>query len=78
MNLGLLYRGSENDFDAYTFHSKVNGFTPTVTVVKTTGGKIFGCYLNCKIINSNDWIADPSKKSFIFSLDNNSIHRLKD
>jgi len=31
----------------------------------------FGAFLNCKTIQSNDWISDPTGLSFIFSLDHN-------
>lgn len=36
-------------------------------LAKAMTGNIFGGYLNCKIVDTNDWIADPSKKSFLFS-----------
>jgi hypothetical protein len=55
----------------------VDGLAPTITLVKTPSS-IFGCYLQCKITSTNDWIPDATRKSFIFSLTHNTIHRLKE
>lgn len=76
-NASLVYRASENDFSAQAYHRAVDGIAPTITLVKTPA-TVFGCYLQSKITTSDDWIPDASRKSFIFSLTNNSIHRLKD
>ncbi len=73
----LIYRASEHSFSTKAYHASVNGVGPTITLVKAQGNRIFGCYLHCKIDNTNDWIADPSGKSFIFSFDKQSLHRLR-
>jgi hypothetical protein len=78
INTSLVFRASEHGFSADTYHSKVQGLSPTITLIKTTTGKIFGCYLNCKIAKTGDWIPDASRKSFIFSLTQGTIHKLKD
>lgn len=77
VNATLAYRASENDFSCSSYHKAVDGVAPTITLVKTPS-TVFGCYLNCKITATNDWIPDVSRKSFIFSLTRGSIHRLKD
>lgn len=41
-SLKLLYRGSRNGFQASAFHSCCDNVSDTVTVIKTTGGYIFG------------------------------------
>ena len=41
-SLKLLYRGSHNGFQASAFHSCCGNVSGTVTIIKTTGGYIFG------------------------------------
>ena len=40
----LLYRDSRGEWEARTFHSKCDNAGPTMVVVKSTGGSIFGGY----------------------------------
>lgn len=44
-SLNLLYRGSRDGFQASTFHSSCGNVPGTFTVIKTTGGYIFGGYI---------------------------------
>ncbi|KAF2072806.1 hypothetical protein CYY_005880 [Polysphondylium violaceum] len=64
----LLYRASENEFEASTFHEKCDGQGATITLIKTTDGNIFGGY------NSQSWTSNPNSngdnKCFIFTLVN--------
>ncbi|KAF2073603.1 hypothetical protein CYY_005092 [Polysphondylium violaceum] len=64
----LLYRASENDFDGFKFHSKCDHKGPTITIIETTDGDIFGGY------NSQDWKSEMGyygdNKCFIFTLIN--------
>ena len=68
----LLFRASENSYNASNFHSKCDGYNNTLTLVKTTNGKIFGGFTDAT------WDQSSSNKSgsngFIFSLDNNEIY----
>ena len=40
----LKYRGSDNYFSAQAFHQKCDNVGPTITVVKSEFGEIFGGY----------------------------------
>ena len=66
-----LYRASEDGFDPLDFHFKCDGYSNTLTVMKTTDNYIFGGY------TSNLWdsygpagIQKPDSNAFIFSLIN--------
>lgn len=50
----LLYRGSEQKFNAGLFHSMCDLKGPTLTLVQSTKGKIFGGY------TSMSWDKDKS------------------
>jgi hypothetical protein len=64
----LLYRGTNDGFEARKFHSKCDGHLPTLTIVKVrNSGNIFGGYTEA------DWSGDRFKtdsNAFIFSLKN--------
>ncbi|KAF2077889.1 hypothetical protein CYY_000767 [Polysphondylium violaceum] len=64
----LLYRASENDFNAVMFHTKCDYKGPTITIIETTDGYVFGGY------NSQDWKSKNTyygdNKCFIFTLRN--------
>ena len=40
----LLYKGSSNDFDHRPFNENCLGKSPTIAIVKTLEGKIWGAY----------------------------------
>ncbi|KAF2075714.1 hypothetical protein CYY_002956 [Polysphondylium violaceum] len=67
-NFVLLYRASENEFSVSSFHEKCDNKGPTITVIKTTSGDVFGGY------NSQAWKSEGGaygdKKCFIFTLVN--------
>jgi hypothetical protein len=66
--LSLLYRGSRDGFGASHFHSKCDGKSPTLTIIKTDEGYIFGGYTQAKWNSSNATVIDPN--AFIFSFKN--------
>lgn len=72
-----LFKASDHQFSSKAFHQAVDGVAPTLLLVKTTMGKKFGAYLNCKLNDREEWIADVSGLSFIFSLDRQESYRLK-
>lgn len=55
----------------------MDGISPTLTIIKSEGGKKFGAFLNTKIQQTKDWISDATGLSFIFSLDHNESYRLR-
>ena len=70
----LLYRGSENDFSSAVFHSKCDNKGPTITIVKSEKGNIFGGYSPVMWESSNSWGEDIHKDSFLFSITRSSKH----
>jgi len=64
----LRYRGSRNGFAASQFHSLCNNVGPTVMIVRSSGGYLFGGY------NPTSWTSRqnyaPGGGSFIFTLSN--------
>ena len=62
----LLYRASRDGWDASDFHRMCNGKGATVTVVKSSGGYIFGGYTGVAWGESGGW--KSSAESFLFSL----------
>jgi hypothetical protein len=73
----LLCRGSRDGFDPNGFHSRCNGHPNTLTVILDTDGNIFGGFTPVEW-ESREWEgdgcnctkADPSLKSFLFTLRN--------
>jgi hypothetical protein len=79
----LLWRGSRDGFGARDFHCRCDGRAPTLTLIQDTKGNIFGGFTPVKWV-SREWDekatealgwdnrlkADPSLKSFLFTLKN--------
>ncbi|KAF2074504.1 hypothetical protein CYY_004172 [Polysphondylium violaceum] len=69
----ILYRSSEHQHSAFIFHEKCDNKGPTITIVETTEGDIFGGY------NSQSWNSDGNyygdNNCFIFTLVNK--HKIK-
>lgn len=79
----LLYRGTKDGFSASTFRNLCSNKGPTVTIVKSSNGYIFGGYANVAWSSSGSYQFD--NKCFLFSaknangskmikLDNNGPH----
>jgi hypothetical protein len=76
----LLWRGSRDGFRARDFHRRCDGHANTLTVILDTEGNIFGGFTpvawesrisNGKLGTENNcYKADPSLKSFLFTLKN--------
>jgi len=64
----LIYRASQDGFEASKFHTNCDKKTNTLTVIKSTNGNIFGGYTEQTWNHTGDYKADPN--SFIFSLIN--------
>jgi len=66
----LLFRASVDSFSATKFHEKCDNKGPTITIIQTTDGDVFGGY------NSQSWESDTygnyygDAKCFIFTLVN--------
>jgi hypothetical protein len=66
----LLYRGSRDGFRGSNFHAKCDGHAPTVTVIESTKGFIFGGFTPIAWDSSGSSKADSSRESFLFTLKN--------
>jgi len=65
----LLYRGSRDGFGATDFHSKCDGNSNTLTILKAKGSSyIFGGFTSITWDGSSGWKIDPN--AFLFSLTN--------
>jgi hypothetical protein len=72
----LLYRGTRDGFEPSDFHSKCDGYTNTLTIVKTKHSSyIFGGFTSVSWVSSVAWKSDPN--AFIFSLTNKENKPLK-
>eukprot|EP01022_Parablepharisma_sp_SALTPOND_P031560 TRINITY_DN805_c0_g1_i2.p1 TRINITY_DN805_c0_g1~~TRINITY_DN805_c0_g1_i2.p1 ORF type:complete len:477 (-),score=45.88 TRINITY_DN805_c0_g1_i2:141-1571(-) len=71
----LLYKGTIDGFTRSSFHSKSDGKGPTVTVVKSEFGEIFGGYI------SQSWGINKKRcndeNAFVFSITRNRIYPRK-
>ena len=52
--LQLLYRASRDGWEGKHFHSKCDNKGPTLTVIKCTGGYVFGGYANAAWTSNKD------------------------
>ncbi|PKK63294.1 BTB-domain-containing protein [Rhizophagus irregularis] len=69
-NFKLLIRGSQNGFNYKTFHEFCDNKGPTITIAKIKGvDEFIGGYNPNNWGSSNNW----TKKSFIFSLNQNNL-----
>ena len=64
----LLYRASRDGWDASDLHCLCDGKVATVTVVKSSGGYIFGGYTDAAWGGTSTGTYKPSTVSFLFSL----------
>jgi hypothetical protein len=64
----LLWRGSRDGFGARDFHGRCDGHANTLTFIEDTAGNIFGGFTPVEWDSSGTYKADPSLKSFVFTL----------
>jgi hypothetical protein len=68
--LQLLYRGSRDGFQSTDFHRFCNGHSPTLTVVLSTDGYVFGGYTPLAWNSRGQYVPDPGLNSFLFTIQN--------
>jgi hypothetical protein len=66
----LLWRGSRDGFRGDEFHNRCDGHANTLTVILDMKGNIFGGFTPVEWVSRHGNKADPSLKSFIFTLKN--------
>lgn len=64
----LLYRASRDGWGASDFHRACDGRGPTVAIIRTTKGHLFGGHLSKSWHSRREWIHDP--KASLFTLSN--------
>ena len=64
----LIYRASQDGFEAAKFHTNCDNKPNTLIVIKSTNDNVFGGYTEQTWNHTGSWKADPN--SFIFSLIN--------
>ena len=62
----LLYRATRDGFTADAFHSRCDGVSKTITIIKNNHNYVFGGYAEAQWSNKKQYICDS--KAFIFSL----------
>ena len=72
----LLFRGSRDGWKPFNFHSKCDNQGPTITYIKTSLGQLCGGFTPLPWDSDGGWKNDPSKKSFLFSLDSQTVYPL--
>ena len=63
----LLYKASIDGFSAKDFHSKVDGYENTLTIITSENGRRFGGFTPLKFESTDEFKTDNSLVSFIFS-----------
>ena len=71
--LKLLYRASQNDYSANRFHKLCDNKGPTITIIKSNWGNIFGGYASMPWISTPGWRMDENTFLFLIKSDNASI-----
>ena len=66
-NISLLYKASRDGFESSIFHSKCNGVSATLTVIKSRNSNIFGGFTSAEW-SGNAWKFDST--AYLFSLVN--------
>jgi hypothetical protein len=65
----LLYKASQDNFAASSFHQRCDNKESTLTIIKSNG-YLFGGYTPNSWNSSDRWVNDSTNQSFIFTLTN--------
>lgn len=71
----LIFRASRDGDSSKSFHSKCNGKSNTLTIIKTSVGKRFGGFSLGEWSSEDDYIKD--EKAFLFSIDDKEFYFIK-
>ena len=74
----LIFRGSKDGFKSKDFHSKCDGHSNTIVIVKIKNGNIVGGYASVEWESSSPFKYSRDDKSFLFSLTKNKIYKIKE
>ena len=73
--LKILYRATKDGFSAANFHTKCDGQSNTLSIIKSTNGNIFGGFTTQLWSQIGNYVNDPD--AFIFSLINSKKTPMK-
>ena len=73
----LLFRGTQNGFEARDFHKRCDRIWPTITIIKSNNGSIFGGYTEELWESEENDECKEDKNAFCFSVDKNKIYEIK-
>jgi hypothetical protein len=76
LTLTLLYSGSTHGWKQSKFHELCDEKGPTITVMKSKAGRVFGGFAMQSWDSKTRWKAD--EKAFIYSIDRQQIYRVID
>ena len=77
--INKLYQATIDGGDPINFHLKCDNIPNTLVLIKSEGKRRFGGFTPIPWKSGwGDYIKDPEKKTFVFSLDNKKIYYLKD
>jgi hypothetical protein len=68
LSIRLLFRGSENGWSPYQFHRHCDNQGPTITIMRSKAGKVFGGFTR-QSWESLDECLKEDEKTFLFSVD---------
>jgi len=71
----LLYRASVDGFKGENFHKKVDGHAPTLTIIRSNYGKVFGGFSDLEWNSVNNY--KNTTNSWVFSLDHKEKYNQK-
>ena len=66
--LELIYRGTRDGMNSYSFHNKCDNKGPTICLYKNESNHIFGAYASISWTKEGDW--KTATESFLFTLTN--------
>ena len=76
----LIYKASQDEFEASNFHSKCDNKPITLVIIKSQNGNVFGGYTEQDWSNNDPLsvnVDNPDQNAFIFSLINKENRPLK-
>lgn len=62
-----IFTATKDGWNTSNFHQKSDNQGPTLTVIRTTQGKVFGGFTKCSWNQNGSWYQDPS--TFVYSID---------
>ena len=68
-NFKMIYSGSRDGWMHKDFHSRCDKMGATLTVVKSSKGRICGGYTQVPWVSARSWMLKADADAFVFSLD---------